>query len=263
MRHDTRRIAMLLAALAAVTTLGAGCGVINKVRQAVHNVHTNKETVDAFTQNLQSNQDSAFEATYMTTGSSPATVVYAVDPASKGMAFHETQTGASASNLQVIVNSSGEYVCNQSGSGGAWTCRKTRYGRRRVGEQGLRLLHAGALGRLPSGPVAGGGPDRRHGDVLDDVGQRLRHELRRPGRQGGAGYEHDLLDLAGHPRVRQSRLELHQLRDHELLVVPRSLPLPAAPGSDGQHGPDHVHDHDHVDLSVAATGTDPQDERHP
>ena len=34
-----------------------------------------------------------FEATYTTTGSSPATVVYAVDPSSGGLAFHETQTG--------------------------------------------------------------------------------------------------------------------------------------------------------------------------
>ncbi len=95
---------------------------MNKVRQAVHNVEGNKATIDSFTQNLQSNQSTPFEATYTTTGSEPATVVYAVDSAHGGLAFQETQTGANASNLQVIVNSSGEYVCNQSGSAGAWSC---------------------------------------------------------------------------------------------------------------------------------------------
>jgi hypothetical protein len=69
-------------------------------------------------------KDTPFEATYTTTGSSPSTVVYAVDPPSGGLAFHETQTGSSAPNVQVIINSSGECVCNQSGSGGAWSCQK-------------------------------------------------------------------------------------------------------------------------------------------
>ena len=81
-------------------------------------------TIDSFTQNLQSTSNTPFEATYTTTGSSPATVVYAVDPSINGLAFHETQTGSSASNVQIIVNCSGEYVCNQSGSAGAWSCQK-------------------------------------------------------------------------------------------------------------------------------------------
>ena len=97
---------------------------MNKVKQAVHTVEGNKATIDSFTQNLQSTKDTAFEATYTTTGSSPATVVYAVDPSSGGLAFHETQTGSNASNTQVIVNSSGEYTCSQSGSGASWSCRK-------------------------------------------------------------------------------------------------------------------------------------------
>ncbi len=118
------RIGIILALVVALGVVGTSCSVVGKVRQDVHNIEGNKATIDSFTQNLQSNKDSPFEATYTTTGSSPATVVYAVDPSSGGLAFHETQTGASASNVQVIVNSSGEYVCNQSGSGGAWTCQK-------------------------------------------------------------------------------------------------------------------------------------------
>jgi len=124
MSHYGRRSGLLMAALMAIGVLGTGCSVISKVRQDVHNVEGDKATVDSFTQNLQSGQSTPFEATYTTTGSAPATVDYAVDQSSGGLAFHETQTGANASNLQVIVNSSGEYVCNQSGSGGAWSCQK-------------------------------------------------------------------------------------------------------------------------------------------
>jgi hypothetical protein len=124
MAHFSNRIGICVAIVATVGVLATGCSVVSKVKQAVHNVEGNKATIDSFTQNLQSNQSSPFEATYTTTGSSPATVVYAVDPSSGGLAFHETQTGANASNLQLIVNSSGEYVCNQSGSSGAWSCQK-------------------------------------------------------------------------------------------------------------------------------------------
>ena len=123
MSHVSRRIGALVAVVATVGLFATGCSVVNKVRQDVHNVEGNKATIDSFTQNLQSNQSTPFEATYTTTGSSPATVVYAVDPAHGGLAFHETQTGANASNVQVIVNSSGEYTCDQSGSGGAWSCQ--------------------------------------------------------------------------------------------------------------------------------------------
>ncbi len=53
---------------------------------------------------------------------SPATVVYAVNPSAGELAFHLTQTGGSASNVQFIVNSSGNYSCTQSGS--SWSCNK-------------------------------------------------------------------------------------------------------------------------------------------
>jgi hypothetical protein len=113
MSHSYGRAGSLVAILVTVGVLGAACSALNKVQQAVHNVESNKATIDSFTQNLQS-----------TTGSAPATVVYAVDPASGGLAFHEAQTGANASSVQLIVNSSGEYTCTQSGSGGAWSCQK-------------------------------------------------------------------------------------------------------------------------------------------
>jgi len=110
--------------LVAVCALATGCSALSKIKQTVHTVEGNKATIDSFNKDLQSTKDSPFEATYTTTGSSPATVVYAVDPSSGGLAFHETQTGSNASNVQIIVNSSGEYLCNQSGPAGSWSCQK-------------------------------------------------------------------------------------------------------------------------------------------
>ncbi len=122
MTHTARLAAAAI--VAGVAVLVSGCSVVSKVDNAVHTVEGNRATIDSFTQKLQSNQSTAFEATYTTTGSTPATVVYAVDPASGGLAFHSTQSGANASNVQLIVNSSGEFLCNQSGSGGGWSCQK-------------------------------------------------------------------------------------------------------------------------------------------
>jgi len=110
--------------LVAVCALATGCSALSKIKQTVHTVEGNKATIDSFNKDLQSTKDSPFEATYTTTGSSPATVVYAVDPSSGGLAFHETQTGSNASNVQIIVNSSGEYLCNQSGPASSWSCQK-------------------------------------------------------------------------------------------------------------------------------------------
>ncbi len=63
-------------------TVGAlgfnACGVITKVKNAVHDIRGNRATIDAFTTRLQSGAATTFEATYMTTGSAPATIVYAV-----------------------------------------------------------------------------------------------------------------------------------------------------------------------------------------
>ena len=122
---DRSRIGILMAALVAVGALATGCSALNKVKQDVHTVESNKSTMDSFTQGLQSTKDTPFEATYTTTGGSPATILYAVDPSSGGLAFHETQTGSNPSNIQLIVNKSGEYKCSSpSATGGPWSCQK-------------------------------------------------------------------------------------------------------------------------------------------
>jgi hypothetical protein len=107
-----------------------GCGVIHKVRAAVGDIRGNKATIDAFNAKLQTGAATTFEATYVTTGSAPATIVYGVQPP-KGVAFDDTPSGGSGDSTPVhlVVNSAGEYACSQPSSGGTgsstqWTCQK-------------------------------------------------------------------------------------------------------------------------------------------
>jgi hypothetical protein len=95
------------------------------VKTTVHDIQGNKSTIDAFNTKLQSGAATTFEATYVTTGSAPATIVYAVQPP-KGVAFTLTPTGGSGTTTPVhlVVNSSGEYSCSQASSAVPWTCQK-------------------------------------------------------------------------------------------------------------------------------------------
>ena len=87
--------------------------------------------------------------------SSPATVVYAVDPSSGGLAFHETQTGR-----RVQRAGDREFVrrvrLQPERIGGGLVVSEAEQGRRGHAEQDLRHLHPVALGHLPEGRLAGG-----------------------------------------------------------------------------------------------------------
>ena len=121
-----------LAMVALTLVVGAfgltACSVVDKVKNAVQDVHGNKATIDSFTTKLQSGAAAPFEATYVTTGSAPATIVYAVQPP-KGVAFDLTPTGGTGDSTptHIVVNSSGEWACSQSsgnGSSAPWSCQK-------------------------------------------------------------------------------------------------------------------------------------------
>jgi hypothetical protein len=107
--------------VAVVMVLGSvgltSCGVVSAVQKVEHAVKGNKATIDTFTNKIKSSEGSTFEATYVTTGSSPATVVYAVQPP-QGLTFEDTPTGASSSTVDIIVNSSGEYSCSAASASG-------------------------------------------------------------------------------------------------------------------------------------------------
>jgi hypothetical protein len=115
-----------------VTTLILGgfclnaCGVVKAVDKVARDVHGNKQTIDAFTDKVQSGEAQPFQATYATTGSSPAKIVYAVQPP-KDLAFSDTPSGSAAntSTFDLIVNATGEYNCEPPASGSAApTCEK-------------------------------------------------------------------------------------------------------------------------------------------
>jgi hypothetical protein len=116
----TTRVVVVALVLGSVAL--TSCSAINAVRKVEHDVTGNKATIDNFTNTIKSGPGATFEVTYVTTGSSPATIVYAVQPP-KGLAFQDTPSGASSPNADIIVNSMGEYSCS-SHSGPAPTCEK-------------------------------------------------------------------------------------------------------------------------------------------
>ena len=125
------RRAAVAVAVAALAACGLGaCSAISKVRNTVDDIRGNKATIDAFDTTLQSGTAATFEATYVTTGSAPATIVYAVHPPT-GVAFDDTPSGGTGDTtpVHIVVNSSGEFLCSQAaasgnGSGAPWTCQK-------------------------------------------------------------------------------------------------------------------------------------------
>ena len=150
-----RATGMAFAVLMVSILVATGCGVVNAAKKAVHDVEGNKATIDAFTGKVQAGESSTFQATYVTTGSAPATIVYAVHPP-QGLAFTETpSTPAAGSGVDIIVNSSGEYFVLPAcrGLGALLPEAGLRHGGHR--EPDLRLLHAGPLDHLPEGFLAG------------------------------------------------------------------------------------------------------------
>ena len=119
-----RATAALITGSLLLGTIGlGGCGVVSAIRKVEHAVTGNKATIDTFTNSLQSSEATTFEVTYTTTGSSPATIVYAVEPP-KDLAFEDTPSTGSA-GLEVVVNASGEYACTPpGGSRTTWSCNK-------------------------------------------------------------------------------------------------------------------------------------------
>ena len=129
---DTAAVAVVLRRVVAVAVasvvLGGfgltGCSVVKAVKNVEQRVKGNKSTIDAFTNKMNSGAASTFEATYTTTGTSPTTVLYAVQPPT-GLAFQGDPSGSSTTSVNIVVNSSGEYTCTPpGGSSSGWSCQK-------------------------------------------------------------------------------------------------------------------------------------------
>jgi hypothetical protein len=118
-------------AVAVFTLIGAGvsgCAIINNVSHVVQAVQANRAMIKNFANLLKSGKATPFQATYVTTGSSPTTVIYAVQPP-KEAAFKEL-SGANAANgtatVDLISNATGEFSCTTSSGTGSsgWQCTK-------------------------------------------------------------------------------------------------------------------------------------------
>jgi hypothetical protein len=120
------RLARIAAAAGVIAVLGAGsagCSVAKKIDKIRHTVNSNRATIKTFTDGLNSGKTVPFQVTYVTTGTSPATVTYAVQPPSN-ISFEQTATGSDNSATRLIGNSSGQYSCSQTSQGAQWTCSK-------------------------------------------------------------------------------------------------------------------------------------------
>jgi hypothetical protein len=105
------RVVVLTAVLCSVGL--SGCSAVKAANNIRHDVDNNKATISGFTKQIKNGEAKPFEATYVTTGASPATIVYAVQPPT-GLLFTETQAHSKgAGNVDIIVNSAGEYSCNK------------------------------------------------------------------------------------------------------------------------------------------------------
>ena len=209
--------------------MATGCSAISKAKQTYENIKGNKATVDAFTQNLSNGKSVPFAATYATSGASPATVVYAVNPSNGELAFHLTQTGGSASNIQFIVNSSGNYACTQSGS--SWSCKKVDQASAADQEnlfdlytpdhwinflKGLSLVAGLAGDKVTTSTMSLNGFNMSCIDLVA---------------HGVAGTSTICTTPAEHSRVRQGGAGLDHLRDHELLGIAAASLFQLPPGA--------------------------------
>ncbi|HYK30549.1 MAG TPA: hypothetical protein VEV63_01265 [Streptosporangiaceae bacterium] len=112
-----------LAVAAALIAALAGCGVVQKINDVRHAVDSNRAAIKAFTQGLKSGEATPFSATYATTGGSPTTITYAVQPPTD-VAFKETAQGSATANLDLVSNSNGEYSCTSPNAASGWSCQK-------------------------------------------------------------------------------------------------------------------------------------------
>lgn len=126
----TRRSAGARAVTLTLTVLAlAGCGVVAAASSVVHTAQDNKAVIGQFTGQLQSGAATPFDVTYVTSGSSRATIVYAVRPPNQ-VAFQEGDPGSNTivPSLDVFANSAGEYSCTRLDplvyASSRWSCRK-------------------------------------------------------------------------------------------------------------------------------------------
>jgi hypothetical protein len=120
-RRHRAPVALFLVLSAAATGL-SGCGVVKAIEHHVENKVVNALTghnkvMSSFTTKISTNLNTPYEATYVTTGSSPATITFASSPPADFFFAGGTSSG------RLLQNSTGSYTCLKSTTGG-WSCTK-------------------------------------------------------------------------------------------------------------------------------------------
>ena len=224
-----------------------GCSVVRAVSKVAHDVEGNRATIDAFTNKMGSSGAIPFEATYVTTGSSPATIVYAVQPP-KGLAFTDTPSASSAgksgqiNTFDLIVNGQGEFACTPPPSGGRipWQCQKLS-GANEAAENNIYDFYTPShwVTFLKDFSLAAGFAGDQV-ELVEHDAQRVQYVVCRLRGFRSARKEHHLHDFPGHTRLRQGCIGVDQLRDQELFVDAVRVAVPVTAWREGD-SPAHNH----------------------
>jgi hypothetical protein len=100
------------------------CSSLNKAVNAVKTVHNmlhGSAAISSLSSKISAGDSAAYEVTYVTTGSSPATINYAADPP-HDFAFDDT---TSTGELRLFAGPAGQFECNRPKSTGTWSCLET------------------------------------------------------------------------------------------------------------------------------------------
>ena len=115
-----------IAVVAVPLALGlTGCSAIGKAVNAVkaiHNILHGSAAIDSLYDEIRAGDGAAYDVTYVTTGTSPATINYAADPPAEFAFDDKTSSG----ELRLFAGSTGQYECNRSGAA-QWMCDKTDF----------------------------------------------------------------------------------------------------------------------------------------
>jgi hypothetical protein len=102
-----------------------GCSAITKAVNAVKTVHDilhGSAAINQLSSKISAGDSAAYDVSYVTTGSAPATINYAADPPTDFAIDDTTASG----ELRVFAGSAGQFECNRSGTA-RWACDKTDY----------------------------------------------------------------------------------------------------------------------------------------
>jgi hypothetical protein len=119
----------MIAVAAVIIPLALGltsCSAINKAVnavKAVHNLLHGSAAINSLTSKIQAGDlTSSYDATWVTTGSAPATVSYAATPPHD---FSLVDTTSSRTQTRLFTNTAGQFECTRSSPSATWQCLKT------------------------------------------------------------------------------------------------------------------------------------------